>query len=65
MAETPGFDERAIEKLSGLDKHISVLFECKPLPESEISKLCEQVSPTSTQYTESRATSDTTAFRIE
>ena len=52
MAETPGFDERAIEKIEGLDKHIQVLFECKPLPESEISKLCEQVSPTLTRSTE-------------
>jgi len=42
MAETQTFDDRAIERLAGLDKHIEVLLDCKPLPESEISKLCDQ-----------------------
>ena len=46
MAETQTFDDRAIERLAGLDKHIEVLLDCKPLPESEISKLCDQVSQT-------------------
>ena len=47
MAETTpsgGFDDRAIQRLAGLDKQIATLFTCKPLPESEISKLCDQVS---------------------
>lgn len=39
------FDDRAISRLAGLDKQIEVLFTCKPLPESEISKLCDMVSP--------------------
>ncbi len=46
MAETTpsgGFDDRAIQRLAGLDKQIATLFTCKPLPESEISKLCDQV----------------------
>ena len=45
MAESAQFDASALQKLEGLNKHIEVLFDCKPLPESEISKLCEQVSP--------------------
>ena len=48
MAETPNFDNAALAKLEGLDKHIEELFQCKPLPESEISKLCELVSVTLT-----------------
>ena len=39
-----GFDDRAISRLAGLDKQIETLLTCKPLPESEISKLCDQVS---------------------
>ena len=38
-----GFDDRAIERLAGLDKQIATLFTCKPLPENEVSKLCDQV----------------------
>lgn len=38
MAETPSFDTN---RLAGLDKQVATLFSCKPLPESEISKLCD------------------------
>ena len=41
MAETPTFD---INRLAGLDEQIATLFSCKPLAESDISKLCEMVS---------------------
>ena len=46
MAETTpsgGFDDRAIERLAGLDKQIATLFTCTPLLESEVRKLCDQV----------------------
>lgn len=41
MAETPTFDTT---RLAGLEKQIESLLSCKPLPESEISKLCDMVS---------------------
>ena len=47
MAETTPtgtFDDRAISRLAGLDKQVETLLTCKPLPESEISKLCDMVS---------------------
>ena len=32
------------DEVDNLDKAIEVLFDCKPLPESQIKALCEKVS---------------------
>lgn len=47
MAETPSFD---VNRLAGLDKQIDTLLSCKPLPESEISKLCDMVGELSASH---------------
>ena len=36
------------DSIKAMDKQIDVLLQCKPLPESEIRQLCEQVSITHT-----------------
>ena len=35
--------------IGGLDKQIEYLFQCKPLPETDIKQLCEKVSINFTQ----------------
>jgi len=41
---TDSAKEAAFMGFEMLDKQIQTLFECKPLPESEIKMLCDKVS---------------------
>ena len=40
-----------LENIAGLDKQIATLFECKPLPETEIKLLCDKVSSSESNLT--------------
>ena len=44
MATATGNNLLNFDEVDDLDKAISVLFDCKPLPESQIKALCEKVS---------------------
>ena len=41
MTDNKEFD---FKEIASLDEQIGVLFECKPLPESQIKILCDKVS---------------------
>ena len=36
--------EQTMQDVSGLDKQIETLMDCKPLSETEVKQLCEKVS---------------------